>query len=109
MYENAFNTIECSLLAEEGISNELDCVEQTSWGLFIKYLQAFEPECRDPRSSTGPSLCHYGPYRLARRLLTPRHQLSRTLTFAKQLLQTRHSNTYKVRASLVAARERISP
>ena len=29
MYENAFNTIERNLRAEEGIANELDYVEQT--------------------------------------------------------------------------------
>ena len=29
MYDNAFNTIEKNLRAEEGISNELDYVEQT--------------------------------------------------------------------------------
>ena len=31
MYENAFNSIERDLRAEEGIANELDYVEQISW------------------------------------------------------------------------------
>ena len=35
MYDNAFNAIEKNLRAEEGISNELDYVEQTSWLLFL--------------------------------------------------------------------------
>ncbi len=39
MYENAFNAIEKALRAEEGIANELDYVEQTSWVLFLRYLR----------------------------------------------------------------------
>lgn len=31
MYENAFNKIERELRNEEGVANELDYVEQTSW------------------------------------------------------------------------------
>ena len=46
MYENAFNKIERDLRAEEGIGNELDYVEQTSWVLFLKYLDDFESEQR---------------------------------------------------------------
>ena len=38
MYENAFNSIERELRAEDGIANELDYVEQISWVLFLKYL-----------------------------------------------------------------------
>ncbi|MEM9733367.1 MAG: N-6 DNA methylase [Pseudomonadota bacterium] len=44
MYENAFNKIEKDLRAEEGIANELDYVEQTSWVLFLKYLDDLERE-----------------------------------------------------------------
>ncbi len=47
MYENAFNGIERDLRAEEGISNELDYVEQISWVLFRKYLHDLEAERRD--------------------------------------------------------------
>ena len=47
MYENAFNKIEKDLRAEEGIANELDYVEQTSWVLFLKYLHDLETEHRD--------------------------------------------------------------
>ena len=42
MYDNAFNSIEQNLRAEEGISNELDYVEQTSWLMFLKYLHDLE-------------------------------------------------------------------
>lgn len=47
MYENAFNSIEKDLRAEEGIANELDYVEQISWVLFLKYLHDLESERSD--------------------------------------------------------------
>ena len=53
MYENAFNSIEKALRAEEGISNELDYVEQTSWVLFLKYLHDLESERRDRAELDG--------------------------------------------------------
>lgn len=53
MYENAFNSIEKALRAEEGISNELDYVEQTSWVLFLKYLDDLESERRDRAELEG--------------------------------------------------------
>jgi type I restriction enzyme M protein len=53
MYENAFNNIERSLRAEDGIGNELDYVEQTSWVLFLKYLHDLENERRDRAELDG--------------------------------------------------------
>ena len=53
MYENAFNKIEKDLRAEEGIANELDYVEQTSWVLFLKYLHDLETERRDRAELDG--------------------------------------------------------
>lgn len=53
MYENAFNAIEKDLRAEEGISNELDYVEQISWVLFLKYLHDLEAERRDRAELNG--------------------------------------------------------
>lgn len=47
MYENAFNKIERDLRAEEGVANELDYVEQTSWVLCLKYRHNVETEPRD--------------------------------------------------------------
>ena len=44
MYENVFNKIERDLLAEEGIANEFDYVEQTSWALSLRYLHDLETE-----------------------------------------------------------------
>jgi len=38
MYDTAFNKMERALRNEEGVANELDYVEQTSWVLFLKYL-----------------------------------------------------------------------
>lgn len=53
MYENVFNKIERDLRAEEGIANELDYVEQTSWVLFLKYLHDLENERRDRAELDG--------------------------------------------------------
>lgn len=53
MYENAFNKIERDLRAEEGIANELDYVEQTSWVLFLKYLHDLELERQDRAELDG--------------------------------------------------------
>ena len=53
MYENAFNSIEKALRAEEGVANELDYVEQTSWVLFLKYLHDLENERRDRAELDG--------------------------------------------------------
>lgn len=53
MYENAFNSIQKALRSEEGISNELDYVEQTSWVLFLKYLHDLESDRRDRAELDG--------------------------------------------------------
>ncbi len=53
MYENAFNSIERALRAEDGVANELDYVEQTSWVLFLKYLHDLESERRDQAELEG--------------------------------------------------------
>lgn len=53
MYENAFNSIEKHLRSEEGVANELDYVEQTSWVLFLKYLNDYENERRDRADRDG--------------------------------------------------------
>tara|TARA_R110002073_G_scaffold19509_4_gene71221 strand:- start:12212 stop:13672 length:1461 start_codon:yes stop_codon:yes gene_type:complete len=53
LYESAFNKIERDLRAEEGVANELDYVEQTSWVLFLKYLHDLETERRDRAELDG--------------------------------------------------------
>ena len=55
MYENTFNNIEKTLRAEEGVSNELDYVEQISWVLFLKYLSDYESDRRDRSELEGKS------------------------------------------------------
>lgn len=44
MFEQAFKNIDDTLRKDAGCSNELDYVEQTSWVLFLKYLEDFENE-----------------------------------------------------------------
>lgn len=43
-YESIFNAIDGILRNEAGCSNELDYIEQTSWLLFLKYLDDLESE-----------------------------------------------------------------
>jgi len=42
MFEQAFKNIDDVLRKEAGCSSELDYTEQTSWLLFLKYLDALE-------------------------------------------------------------------
>ena len=43
-YESTFNAIDNILRNETGCSTELDYIEQTSWLLFLKYLDDLEAE-----------------------------------------------------------------
>ncbi len=43
-YESTFNAIDAILRNEAGCSNELDYIEQTSWLLFLKYLDDLETQ-----------------------------------------------------------------
>lgn len=47
MFENAFNNIDRALRTEQGVSSELDYAEQTSWILFLKYLDDLETSRAD--------------------------------------------------------------
>lgn len=42
MFEQCFKNIDDVLHKDSGASNELDYVEQTSWLLFLKYLEDLE-------------------------------------------------------------------
>lgn len=44
MFEQAFRSIDDALRKEAGCTTELDYTEQTSWLLFLKYLDALERE-----------------------------------------------------------------
>jgi len=44
MYEQAFKNIDDTLWKDSGCSSELDYIEQTSWVLFLKYLDDYEQE-----------------------------------------------------------------
>ena len=53
MFENAFNNIDRALRNDEGLASELDYAEQTSWLLFLKYLDDLEAERRDEAELDG--------------------------------------------------------
>jgi type I restriction enzyme M protein len=44
MYEQAFRNIDDTLWKDSGCSSELDYIEQTSWVLFLKYLDDYEQD-----------------------------------------------------------------
>lgn len=44
MFEQAFKNIDDVLRKEAGCTTELDYIEQTSWLLFLKYLDALEQD-----------------------------------------------------------------
>ncbi|WP_349676845.1 type I restriction-modification system subunit M N-terminal domain-containing protein [Stutzerimonas kunmingensis] len=46
MFEQAFKNIDDILHKDAGCTSELDYTEQTSWLLFLKYLDALEQESR---------------------------------------------------------------
>ena len=52
-YEQIFKNIDDILWKEAGCSNELDYVEQTSWILFLKYLDDLEIERSDEMALRG--------------------------------------------------------
>ncbi|MES1933495.1 N-6 DNA methylase [Salinisphaera shabanensis T35B1] len=53
MFENAFNNIDKALRNDEGMATELDYAEQTSWLLFLKYLDDRETERADNAELEG--------------------------------------------------------
>jgi type I restriction enzyme M protein len=53
VFENAFNSIDRILRNDEGLASELDYAEQTSWLLFLKYLDDVEAERRDAAELEG--------------------------------------------------------
>jgi type I restriction enzyme M protein len=55
MFEQTFKNIDDMLRKDAGCSSELDYVEQTSWILFLKYLDDFEQERQDRAELSGQS------------------------------------------------------
>ena len=53
MFEQTFKNIDDILHKDAGCSSELDYVEQTSWVLFLKYLDDFEKDRRTKAELTG--------------------------------------------------------
>ena len=53
MFENAFNNIDKVMHNDEGLASELDYAEQTSWLLFLKYLDDMEKEWEDEAALEG--------------------------------------------------------
>ena len=59
MFEQAFRNIDDVLRKEAGCTTELDYTEQTSWLLFLKYLDELEQDrAESPRLSEAVSALH---------------------------------------------------
>ena len=67
MFEQSFKNIDSTLRKDSGVSNELDYVEQTSWILFLKYLDDLEQDKANAAILSG------GEYT---RLIDPEYQWS---------------------------------
>ena len=65
MFEQAFKNIDDILHKDAGCGSELDYVEQSSWILFLKYLDDLESDRRDAATLIGRE---YTP------LITPEYQ-----------------------------------
>lgn len=65
MFEQAFKNIDDALRKDAGCTTELDYTEQTSWLLFLKYLDAFEKEREVEAGLEGKKYSHIidFPYR----------------------------------------------
>jgi type I restriction enzyme M protein len=65
MFEQAFNNIDNTLRQEAGCTTELDYTEQTSWVLFLKYLDDLEKDKAMEAQLTGKTYRHIieEPYR----------------------------------------------
>ena len=53
MFEQAFKNIDDVLWKEAGCTTELDYTEQTSWLLFLKYLDGLEQDRADEAALSG--------------------------------------------------------
>src|SRR5438552_10246551 len=65
MFEQAFRNIDDALRKEAGCTTELDYTEQTSWLLFLKYLDGLEQDLADHAALEGRSYTYIleEPYR----------------------------------------------
>ena len=65
MFEQAFRNIDDVLWKEAGCTTELDYTEQTSWLLFLKYLDGLEQDRADEAALSGKSYAYIldAPYR----------------------------------------------
>jgi type I restriction enzyme M protein len=65
MFEQAFKNIDDVLRKEAGCTTELDYTEQTSWLLFLKYLDGLEQDLSDEAALEGKKTSYIldKPYR----------------------------------------------
>ena len=82
MFEQAFKNIDDVLWKEAGCTTELDYTEQTSWLLFLKYLDGLEQDKADGGGAGGEEV-HLHPRQalpLGRRGPRPRARTASSTT-----------------------------
>ena len=57
-FEQTFKNIDDVLYKDDGASGELDYIGQTSWVLFLKYLDELEKDKADEAELQGKSYAH---------------------------------------------------
>lgn len=67
MFEQAFRNIDDVLRKEAGCTTELDYTEQTSWLLFLKYLDGLEQDRADEAALEGRKYTTSSPSPIAGR------------------------------------------
>jgi HsdM-like protein len=60
VFEQAFKAIDDVLRKEAGCTTELDYTEQTSWLLFLKYLDGLEQDLSDQAALEGKKYSYIG-------------------------------------------------
>ncbi len=71
MFEQTFKNIDDILHKDAGCGSELDYVEMTSWGLFLKYLDDLE---KDKQAAAERTSKQY------KRIIAPEYQWSKSAT-----------------------------
>ena len=87
MFEAAFKNIDDTLWKDAGCSSELDYIEQTSWILFLKYLDDFESE-KETKALLNGERCSriiHGEFRWAKWAAPKRGSINEANTLAEYI------------------------
>lgn len=84
MFEQAFKNIDDVLWKEAGCTTELDYTEQTSWLLFLKYLDGLEQDRADEAALSGSPTLAFSMRRIAGKAGPRRRARTASLTTTRR-------------------------